>query len=197
MLARWLRAWERKLLKPLLFPLTRLGMGPDMVTLAGLVVIVISGLMLSRGYLLTGACLLLAGGLLDAADGELARLTGRETSFGGFLDSVADHCGDFAVYLGLLWLSLNNRMGSEVVLIFVAFFGSVFGSLIRSRASMAGVDARDVGLFTRFERILLLALGLLSGKTTAALWVLAVLNNFSAAQRLAYVMRVSRLSRRN
>jgi CDP-diacylglycerol--glycerol-3-phosphate 3-phosphatidyltransferase len=172
-------------------------MGPDMVTLAGLVVIVISGLMLSRGYLLTGACLLLAGGLLDAADGELARLTGRETSFGGFLDSVADHCGDFAVYLGLLWLSLNNRMGSEVVLIFVAFFGSVFGSLIRSRASMAGVDARDVGLFTRFERILLLALGLLSGKTTAALWVLAVLNNFSAAQRLAYVMRVSRLSRRN
>jgi CDP-diacylglycerol---glycerol-3-phosphate 3-phosphatidyltransferase len=191
MLARWLRTWDGQILKPFLIAIARCGIGPDTVTIASFVVVVVSGFALSQGYLGLGACILLLGGLLDAIDGELARLLSRETQLGGFLDSISDHCGDFAVYLGLLWLVLNRDMETEVILIFVASFGSVFGSQVRSRARMAGIDTKDIGIFTRCERILVLVLGLFTGRVTAALWILAVLNNFSAAQRLVYVARAA------
>src|SRR5207245_7082246 len=121
--------------------------------------------------------------LLDGIDGELARVTNHATKFGAFLDSLCDHSGDFALSLGLLWLYLNKRASTEVVLIFVALFGSMFGSLVRSRAAMVGIETRDVGLVTRFERILLLLVGLFTHWITAALWMLAVLNNLAAFQR--------------
>ncbi len=195
MLSRWLRRWEREMLEPLLIGVERCGIGPNAVTITGLAVVIVSGYVLSQGHLVSGAFLLLLGGLLDAIDGELARLLGRETPFGGFLDSVSDHCGDFAVYLGLLWLFLNGESKTEVILIFVASFGSIFGSQVRSRAGMSGIDTKNIGLFTRCERVLVLALGLLTGYVTAALWILAVFSNVSAAQRLLHTVRAARTER--
>ncbi len=192
MLARWLRTWDGKVLRPLLTVMARCGVSPNAVTIASFIAALICGLVLSQGNLRLGACLLLFAGLLDAIDGQLARFLGHETDFGSFLDSIADHCGDFSVYLGLLWFSLNRDLGTEAILIFVASFGSVFGSQVRSRSSMAGIDTKDVGVFTRCERILVLASGLLADRLTAALWVLAVLNNFSAAQRLVHVVHAVR-----
>jgi CDP-diacylglycerol---glycerol-3-phosphate 3-phosphatidyltransferase len=189
MLARWLRTWDRRILKPLLAVMAHSGVQPDVLTMAGLVTVVVAGLALSQGYLIPGACILLLGGLLDATDGELARFTDRETRLGGFLDSISDHCGDFAVYLGLLWLSLTGHRQSDVLLIFAALFGSVFGSQVRSRAMMAGIDVKDIGLFTRCERLLVLALGLFTDRVTEALWALALFNNLSAAQRLLHVVQ--------
>jgi CDP-diacylglycerol---glycerol-3-phosphate 3-phosphatidyltransferase len=193
MLARWLRKWERGMLKPVLIRIGRSGIGPNAVTLAGLAAAIVSGFVLSTGHFGSGACLVLLGGLLDAVDGELARILGRETPFGAFLDSVSDHCGDFTVYLGLLWFFLTGAANTEVLLIFVASFGSVFGSQVRSRAAMWGIETKDVGLFTRFERVLVLALGLLSGQVTAALWVLAVFNNVTAVQRVYYTVHAARM----
>jgi CDP-diacylglycerol--glycerol-3-phosphate 3-phosphatidyltransferase len=116
----------------------------------------------------------------------LARLSNHETHFGAFLDSIFDHCGDFAVYLGLLWLYLNNNSRTEVILIFLALFGSILGSQVRSRAGMMGIDTKTTGLFTRFERIFVLTIGLVTDKVIFALWVLAVMNNFSSLQRIVY-----------
>ncbi len=192
MLARWMRTWDFKVLKPFLTVIARCGIRPNVVTTASLAMAVICGLALSQGRFTLGACMLLLGGLLDAIDGELARLLGRETAFGGFLDSISDHCGDFAVNLGLLWFFLDSRMPTEIVLIFVASFGSIFGSQVRSRAGMVGIDTRDVGIFTRCERIFVLAVGLITGGVTPALWILAVLNNFSALQRFVYVVHATR-----
>ncbi len=189
MLSRWLRTWDSRVLSPLTRLLARCGIGPNAVTVAGLAAMTLSGIALSQGHLGLGASLLLLGGLLDAVDGELARRLGRESPFGGFLDSVSDHCGDFAVYLGLLWLFSGANLKTEVFLIFAAAFGSLFGSHVRSRAAMSGIEAKDVGLFTRCERVLVLALGLYTGRVTAALWVLAVFNNVSAVQRLIHAMQ--------
>src|SRR5207253_10193985 len=108
----------------------------------------------------------------------------RTTKLGAFLDSVCDHSGDFALSLGLLWLYLSNRASTEVVLIFVALFGSMLGSHARSRAGMAGIETKEVGLVTRFERILILSVGLFTPWTTIALWILAVLNPIAALQRI-------------
>jgi len=196
MLSRWVRTWYGRSLKPFLLLLASFGITPTMLTISSLLLMLVSGFVLSQNHLIMGAIFLLLGGLLDGIDGELARVTNHATKFGAFLDSLCDHSGDFALSLGLLWLYLNKRASTEVVLIFVALFGSMFGSLVRSRAAMVGIETRDVGLVTRFERILLLLVGLFTHWITAALWILAVLNNLAAFQRVISVLRVSLLQKR-
>ena len=179
------------MLRPVLVLIGRWGITPNMLTVIGLMAVIVSGLILAWGDRLIGGGVLLFGALLDAMDGELARVLNSEKGSGALLDSLSDHCGDFAVYLGLLWFFLNKSLEAEVMLIFVALFGSIFGSLVRSRAGMLGIDTKDTGLFTRFERIIILLLGLFADRVTAALWVLAVFNNFSAFQRIVHVCRVT------
>jgi CDP-diacylglycerol---glycerol-3-phosphate 3-phosphatidyltransferase len=195
MLSRWIRTWYGRLLKPFLLFLASFGITPAMLTIGSLLLMLVSGFVFSQNHLCIGGVFLLLGGLLDGIDGELARMTNHATKFGAFLDSICDHLGDFALNLGLLWLYLGQRASTEVVLIVVALFGSVFGSLVRSRAAMVGIETKDVGLVTRFERILLLLLGVFTGWITIALWILAVLNNLAALQRILYVVRVSRLQK--
>jgi CDP-diacylglycerol--glycerol-3-phosphate 3-phosphatidyltransferase len=138
-------------------------------------------------------CLILSG-LLDSLDGELARRNEREhpgveiNRLGPFIDSAADHYGDFAIYFGLAWRAMHLNDPITVYLVLLAMFGSLVGSHIRSRAGMAGVDAKNVGSFTRMERILVLLAGLLSGWIAPALGLLAVLGNLAAIQRFVFVV---------
>jgi phosphatidylglycerophosphate synthase len=195
MLSRWIRSWFSRLLQPFLLLLTGFGVTPTQLTISGLLLMLVSGFVLSQNHLIIGGIFLLLGGLLDGIDGPLARVTNRTTKFGAFLDSICDHSGDFALSLGLLWLYLNSKASTEVVLIFVAFFGSMFGSLVRSRAGMVGIETKDVGLVTRFERSLLLLIGLFTHHVTIALWILAVVNTMAAMQRIIYVVHVSLLQK--
>ena len=189
MLSRWVRTWDSRLLGPLLGVLARAGLTPNMLTIFSLVCLILAGWVVANGYLLAGGVLLVIGGICDGLDGELARQTDRMTPFGGFLDSICDHCGDFAFSLGLLWLYLAAGAQTEIILVFVALFGSLFGSHVRSRAGMLGIETRDVGLITRCERILLWAIGIFTAHLPIALWALAVLNNVAALQRVAHVVK--------
>jgi phosphatidylglycerophosphate synthase len=168
-----------------------------MLTVAGLGAVIVAGVFFAAGRLALGAGMVLLGGFLDSLDGELARLEGGPSPFGGFLDSICDHCGDFAMYLGLLWLYLQHNALSEIMLIFVALFASVFGSHVRARAGMAGIDTKTVGIFTRAERTLVLVAGLLLDKVVIALWILAIFNSFSALQRVIYTFRLSYKSKQD
>lgn len=103
MLSRWIRTWYGALLKPLLNFMARLGITANMLTIASLLVAILAGLLFATGKTILGAWVLLFAGFLDGIDGELARVTGIKSPFGGFLDSICDHVGDFAIYLGLLF----------------------------------------------------------------------------------------------
>ncbi len=196
MLSRWVRTWYGRLLQPFLLLLASFGITPNMLTISSLLLISMGGFILSQNHMIIGGMFVLLGGLLDGIDGELARITNRTSKFGAFLDSICDHSGDFALSLGLLWLYLSSKASTEVVLIFVALFGSMLGSQVRSRAAMVGIDTKEVGLVTRFERILILIFGLFTHQITVALWILAVLNNIAALQRIIYVLRESLLQKR-
>lgn len=191
MISRWVRTWYGAVLRPLLDFIARLGITANMLTITGLCVVIVAGILFAFGQTILGAWILLLGGLLDSLDGELSRLRDSVTPFGGFLDSICDHCGDFAMYLGLLLLYLRSHAVVEITLIFIALFASVFGSHVRSRAGMAGIDAKTIGIFTRAERTLVLVIGILIGKISLALWILAVFNSLSALQRVIYTLRTS------
>ncbi len=192
MLSRWIRTWYGRVLDPVTRALENVGITPDALTIGGLVAHIAAGILFAFHQFGWGLVTLLLGQLFDTLDGELARKQGDASPFGGFLDSVSDHVGDFAVYLGLLWYFLDLNSRTEVILIAFAMFGSLFGSHVRSRAGMAGIDEKSVGVFTRFERTLVLAIGILIKQLTMALWVLAVFNNFSALQRVLYAVRTGR-----
>ncbi len=192
MISRWIRTWYGGVLRPFLRFVARIGITANMLTVASLFVVIIAGTLFATGKTILGAWVLLLAGFLDGIDGELARMTGAKSPFGGFLDSICDHAGDFAVYLGLLLASLKRDASVEIILIFIALFASVFGSHVRSRAGMVGIDTKTIGIFTRCERIFILVIGILIGKETIALWALAIFNSFSALERIIYTIRVSR-----
>ena len=197
MFSRWVRTWDSKILKPPLLLLAHCGITPNMLTAAGVITTAGSGFLVGFGYLGTGALVLLLGAFLDGIDGEMARLLKRDTRMGAFLDSVADHFGDLAVHIGLIYYYLTGGFQTEMILVFLALFGSMLGSQIRSRAGMIlGIDTANIGFFTRFERLLVLMLGLAMHQVTIALWILVLFNNFSAMQRLIYVIRIVHLSGR-
>jgi phosphatidylglycerophosphate synthase len=187
MLSRLLRTWSPDLLRPIIRLLMRASITPNQLTLAGLVLAIIAGVLAAIGWLPLAAIVLLLSGFLDALDGELARQSSSQTPFGAFLDSICDHYGDFAVYLGIVWQTLHSGEHATVLLTLVAMFGSLVGSQIRSRAGMMGLDTKDVGVFTRAERIIVFVLGLLTGFLMPAIALLAFANNLSALQRLRYI----------
>ena len=195
MLSRWIRSWYSALLKPFLTFIAQLGITANMLTVASLFVAIIAGILFAVGKSSLGAWILLFAGFLDGIDGELARVTGIKSQFGGFLDSICDHLGDFAIFMGLLLPALKQDAFAEILLIFIALFASVFGSHVRSRAGMVGIDTRTIGLFTRCERIFILVIGILIGQQTLALWALAIFNSLSAFQRVIYTIRADRKDR--
>lgn len=164
----------------------------NQLTIVGLAFAAVAGILASQGLLICAALALILAGLFDALDGELARQSATETPFGAFLDSVTDHYGDFAVYFGIGWLTLQAGDKLTVLWVLAAMFGSVVGSHIRSRAGMLGLDTKGVGFFTRGERILVFVIGFFTGFVTTAVAVLAVAHNLSALQRLVYIARRAR-----
>jgi len=192
MISQWVRTWYSKVVDPFLAVLARLDVTANMLTLTSMFIIMMAGVLLALGKPTLGACVLMFGAFLDGIDGELARVSGVKSSFGGFLDSICDHIGDFTIYLGLLIPYLQKNAFVEIILIFVAMFASVFGSHVRSRAGVVAIDTKTIGIFTRFERIFLLFICILIGKVIIALWGLAIFNSFSALQRVIYTMQAYR-----
>lgn len=134
-------------------PLAQIGVTPNTLTLAGLLVAAASATAFSQGedYTALAGLLALLSGLLDALDGVLARVSGKATRWGGFLDSVADRASDGLLYSGVLVGGL-----CDPVVCLVALLASQLVSYSRARAEAEGVPMAGVGLAERGERILLL-----------------------------------------
>ena len=90
--------------------------------------------------------------------------------------------------LGLLLYYVQRGDRIEPILIYVAVVGSIMVSYARARAEGLGVECKE-GLFTRFERVILLVVGLVVGVMRPVLWVLAILTVFTAIQRIYSVWR--------
>ena len=78
-----------------------LGVPPPAVVVAGTGVGLLAAVELGRGELLLAAILLQLKTLLDNADGQLARASGRVTAFGRYLDSESDLLVNAALFVAL------------------------------------------------------------------------------------------------
>lgn len=181
----------QRITEPLIAVLARSRLKPNTLTWLALATSVIAAGTIVTNHLLISGVLVLLSGVLDILDGTLARLTSQTTRFGALLDSTFDRISEAVVLLGLLVLYARDGGSLEVVLVFSAMVSSFLTSYIRARAEGLGIDC-PVGLFTRTERVIILALGLLLGQfykfsILIALLVLAVFGFITVCQRLVYV----------
>jgi archaetidylinositol phosphate synthase len=126
-------------------------LSPNTVTVISLLFSFVPAYFYYLGRLQVAAALLLVSGGLDVMDGAIARITGRVSSFGGFLDSTFDRVSDLAVLAGI---ALSQIVDWRVVL-FTAF-GSFMVPYCRARAEAAGAASMAVGIMERAERQLFL-----------------------------------------
>ncbi len=132
-----------------------------------------------------GGLVVLLASVFDMLDGRVARMRGRETKFGAFLDSTMDRYSDMVLYMGLMILYARVHRTPYMVLVWVAAFGSFMTSYARARAESL-IPRCSLGLLERPERIVLIILGALTNHMVGALWIIAVLSNITAIQRVVY-----------
>jgi len=168
--------------------LNNLGLMPNTMTLLGLAGNTAGAILLARGEMFWGGILILLMGPVDALDGTMARLRGMASDFGAFVDSVTDRYSELVIFGGLLYYFANQGDTLAAILVFVAAAGSVLVSYVRSRGQSLGADTK-VGILTRMERYLVLAPALLLNQPVWGLWVIAVLANITALQRIYDVRR--------
>lgn len=190
MLTQWARRSSRAILEPIARFVSRTGISPNVITVIGFLLTVGVAYVLSLGRLQLGGVLILAAAAFDALDGSLARLVGRTSRFGAFLDSTLDRFSEAVIYLGLFVYLIGQDSTLELVLIYATIVGSLMVSYARARAEGIGVPLKH-GLMTRLERVGLLVVGLIFNQLTLALWVLAILSNFTAIQRMWLVWRIT------
>jgi len=177
------RALPRQITGPVVAVLARIGVTPNMLTIAQLIGGVIAGVIIAGGELLVGGIVLIAAAALDAFDGTLARTTGKVTKFGGVFDSTIDRMFEAAILGGILYYYLDLGAKEESMLTFVTMAGSLCVSYVRARAEVEGVALYD-GIFTRVVRLLFLTAGLLFDILHPILWILAVATVLTAFHRL-------------
>jgi len=163
--------------------LARTGISPNALTVTGLLISICVAWVLSAGHLFLGGFLVLFSGAFDLLDGALARASQRSTRFGALLDSTIDRYSEAAHLLGLLAYYINQNSNHESLLVGAALVGSMMTSYVRARAEGLGLKC-DVGVITRPERVILLSIGLIFNQMLVILWIIAVVGNIIAFQRL-------------
>jgi CDP-diacylglycerol---glycerol-3-phosphate 3-phosphatidyltransferase len=131
------------------------------------------------------------GSILDILDGALARAGGKQTPFGGFLDSTLDRVGE-GVMLGAIAL-VFMRDGQELALALAvaAIGGSFLVPYARAKAEGLGIKG-DVGIGSRAERVAVISIGLALAPWGVLPWAIGVLAAtawFTVLQRILHVRR--------
>jgi soluble lytic murein transglycosylase len=188
MLSRYrerVRAWS----DPFGRVLFRLRLRPNHLTLAGLIASCVAGGCFVAGQTRTAGLVLFLAGILDLLDGSLARASGQVTAFGAFLDSVIDRYSDIAVMLGIVVLYARMPNARAALVAMAGLAGSVMVSYTKARAESIGVEC-NVGLMERPERLICLITGAMLDVMEPALWVLAIMANYTAVQRIVFTRRM-------
>jgi len=166
-------------------------LSPNTLTLMGFAVSVAAGVAFALGKSVEGGLMILFSGVFDALDGGVARAKGRITPFGGVLDSVCDRYSDGLMFLGIMAGAINGRLSFTPVLGIdgwlwagFALIGSFLVSYTRARAESAGCRKLSIGIAERTERMLILALGALSGFLGWALVLIAIFSHITIIQRV-------------
>jgi CDP-diacylglycerol--glycerol-3-phosphate 3-phosphatidyltransferase len=172
--------------------LARTPVTPNALSWSGFILALGAAALIVTGYPLAAGIVMLVAGFFDILDGALARRIKKVTPFGAVLDATLDRLSEAVILLAILAVYAIQQSLYGVLLVGVALTCSLLVSYVRARAEAQGLECK-VGIFTRAERVAILALGLLLSYFTPALIIaLAIIVVFSLVtiiQRVVYVWR--------
>jgi CDP-diacylglycerol---glycerol-3-phosphate 3-phosphatidyltransferase len=174
------------------------GLSPNAVTILGTVGTVFGAIVFgARGHLFAASVIVALTVWTDSVDGTMARLSGRASASGAFLDSFLDRIADGAIYGSLAYWLFSARQLWLAVLALVGLVGSYLVSYARARAEGLGFSG-TVGLGHRFNRLKITGVGTtLAGLGVPyvleiSLWVLIVVVTVTVIQRVGFVFHQAR-----
>jgi CDP-diacylglycerol---glycerol-3-phosphate 3-phosphatidyltransferase len=197
MLNRFARALFTRILTPAAGFLVRRGVSPDLVTLIGTLGVVFGALAFyPRGEFFWGTVVITLFVFSDTVDGLMARMSGRSSNWGAYLDSTLDRVGDAAIFGGLvLWYA---GRGHDIAMASLALSCLILGSVVsyaKARAEGLGMTA-NVGIAERADRLVavlvttgLVGLGLPQVVLGVVLALLALASLVTVIQRMVTVRR--------
>jgi len=170
--------------------ISRLGVGPNLLTFFGFLITILSAFYLAQGNFFYAGIVIIFSGIFDMLDGRLARITNNVTKFGAFFDSVLDRYSDMILFLALMVHYIKNQQMIYVLLSGIVMIGAIMTSYTRARAESL-VPTCKVGFLERPERLVLLIIGTIFGRMAAVLWVMAVLSNLTVVHRILHTWKES------
>ncbi|HEX6760817.1 MAG TPA: CDP-alcohol phosphatidyltransferase family protein [Propionibacteriaceae bacterium] len=190
------RGMSHAVLGPIARLLVRLGVSPDVVTIAGTLGVAISALIcFPQGWLWQGVLVVTIFVISDMIDGLMAKITGKSSNWGAFLDSTSDRLGDAAVFGGILLYFVYRE--DSTLWAAIALAGLVFGqwtSYVKARAESLGFSCTG-GLAARADRLVIILAGaFLAGLGVPyvlqiAVAALAITSMITVLQRIAQVRK--------
>ncbi|MFI0373857.1 phosphatidylinositol phosphate synthase [Actinomadura sp. 1N219] len=188
-----IRPGLERVLTPVGHAVARIGPSPNAITVVGTLGVAAGALVLfPRGEFFWGTMVITAFVLFDMLDGAVARVTGKISKFGAFLDSTMDRVADAAIFCGLM---IGLYRDGQETLAWVALYCLVAGAVVsyaKARAEGLGYTC-NVGIAERAERLIvaLVAAGFdglgVPFILAVALWALAALSTITIGQRFATV----------
>lgn len=178
----------RKFFEPLTRVFQRFNITPNQITVTGATFNVVAAVLVARQQLLVAGVVFVAASCFDMLDGALARLAQKVTPFGSFLDSTLDRASEGAILVAVAYLFALQGHPVDVVFVMIALLGSLLVSYTRARAEALGLECK-VGLMSRPERVVLIAIGLFFNVLPYVIYILAALTTFTVVQRVVHTYR--------
>jgi len=193
------RGFFERITTPMVKMLGKVGITPNLLTAAGVILTAAATYYYSLAaadkiHFISAGLFLVVGSLLDGLDGHLARLTGRQSDLGAFVDSVADRISDTLIVVGFVLTGYVNGFLGVLML-----SSSMLVSYARARGEALNVSLKNVGVGERAVRLVLAVLGTFLAylhplALTLTAVAVTVVSALTAAQRAAVTVKM--LSRR-
>jgi archaetidylinositol phosphate synthase len=163
------------------------GLSPNFWTVVGLVIALSSAVVYGMGVefgLIIGGILLLVSGFFDMVDGQVARVTGKTSKKGEYLDSMFDKISEVAIFLGIL---IGGYAEPYVVLLAITL--SLLVSYARAKSDLINIKLQGIGIGERAERLLVIAIIGIIGFMDYAVVIVIIIAGITLIQRMIFTTK--------
>ena len=163
------------------------GLSPNFWTVVGLIIALASAVVYGMGMefgLIIGGILLLVSGFFDMVDGQVARVTGKTSKKGEYLDSMFDKISEVAIFLGILVGGY-----AEPYLVLLAITLSLLVSYARAKSDLINIKLQGIGIGERAERLLVIAVIGIFGFMDYAVIIVVIIAGITLIQRMIYTAK--------
>ena len=163
------------------------GLSPNFWTVVGLIIALASAVVYGMGMefgLIIGGILLLVSGFFDMVDGQVARVTGKTSKKGEYLDSMFDKISEVAIFLGILVGGY-----AEPYLVLLAITLSLLVSYARAKSDLINIKLQGIGIGERAERLLVIAIIGIIGFMDYAIVIVVIIAGITLIQRMIFTTK--------